>query len=85
VIDATLASLFYYPRKLHRIWYAPATFIPQINLSKKTQFTLMRIPKKTRLIYLSRIRLWSPLRAYAYILRCEKYLLALIFGMATGD
>jgi len=38
--------------------------------------------KKTRLIYLSWIRLWSPLRACTYLLGCEK---RLFFGFNFWD
>jgi len=46
----------------------------QINLGQKTQFTFVPIPKKIRQYILSWIWLWSPLRACAYLLRCEKRL-----------
>jgi len=55
-------------------WYAPAQFwfLNQPE-DKETQFTLVPIPKKTRQ-YIILIWLWSPLRACAYLLGCEKRL-----------
>jgi len=46
-----ISFLIYYPRKAQAsqdIRDAPATLIPKINLSQKTQFILAPIPKKTR-------------------------------------